>query len=72
MADAVRLLVGGPAALYVIALGALCVLAIVFMTYARYVSMLKWLTLSLFAYVAALFAIKVPWAMRSSACLCRA
>ena len=61
MADAVRLLIGGPAALYVIVLGAICVVAIVFMTYARYVSVLKWMTLSLFAYVAALFATKVPW-----------
>src|SRR5450631_624384 len=61
MADAVRLLIGGPAALYVVVLGAICVVAIVFMTYARYVSVLKWMTLSLFAYVAALFATKVPW-----------
>jgi Mn2+/Fe2+ NRAMP family transporter len=61
MADAVRLLIGGPAALYLIVLGAICVVAIVFMTYARYVSVLKWMTLSLFAYVAALFATKVPW-----------
>jgi Mn2+/Fe2+ NRAMP family transporter len=35
--------------------------AIVFMSYARYVALLKWLTLSLFAYVAALFAAKVSW-----------
>jgi NRAMP (natural resistance-associated macrophage protein)-like metal ion transporter len=61
MADAVRLLIGGPAAFYVVVLGAICVVAIVFMTYARYVSVLKWMTLSLFAYVAALFATKVPW-----------
>ena len=61
MADAVRLLIGGPAALYVIVLGTICVVAIVFMTYARYVAVLKWMTLSLFAYVAALFATKVPW-----------
>jgi Mn2+/Fe2+ NRAMP family transporter len=61
MADAVRLLIGGSAAFYVVVLGAICVVAIVFMTYARYVSVLKWMTLSLFAYVAALFATKVPW-----------
>ena len=35
--------------------------AIVFMSYARYVWMLKWMTLTLFAYVAALFATSVPW-----------
>ena len=61
MADAVRLLIGGPATLYVVLLGTICVTAIVFMTYERYVWLLKWLTLSLFAYVAALFAIKIPW-----------
>jgi Mn2+/Fe2+ NRAMP family transporter len=31
------------------------------MSYARYVWMLKWMTLTLFAYVAALFATTVPW-----------
>lgn len=61
MGDAVRLLIGGPAALYVLVLGTACVLGIVFMSYARYVTVLKWLTLSLFAYIAALFAANVPW-----------
>src|SRR6202035_2127541 len=32
-----------------------------FLQYTRYVSVLKWLTLSLFAYVACLFMVKVPW-----------
>src|SRR5712675_2014985 len=36
MADAVRLLVGGPAALYVVVFGVVCVLATVFMNYDRY------------------------------------
>jgi len=61
MGNAVRLLIGGPAPLYVVILGSASVVAIVFMTYARYVSLLKWMTLSLFAYVAALFAIEIPW-----------
>src|SRR3981081_3604090 len=61
MGNAVRLLIGGPAPLYVVILGGVSVVAIVFMTYARYVSLLKWMTLSLFAYVAALFAIEIPW-----------
>ncbi len=61
IADAIRLLIGGPAALYVVLLGTICVVAIVFMTYERYVWLLKWLTLSLFAYVATLFAIKISW-----------
>jgi NRAMP (natural resistance-associated macrophage protein)-like metal ion transporter len=61
MGDALRLLIGGPAAFYVLVLGTISVVAIVFMTYARYVMFLKWLTLSLFAYIAALFATNVSW-----------
>jgi Mn2+/Fe2+ NRAMP family transporter len=61
MADAVKLFVRGPSAVYALAFGAFSVVAIVFMDYARYVVVLKWMTLSLFAYVAALFATKVPW-----------
>ena len=32
-----------------------------FLQYTRYVAVLKWLTLALFAYVATLFMVKVPW-----------
>ena len=61
MADSARLLLGGPAFVYVIAFGLICILGIVFVHYDDYVMVLKWLTLSLFAYVAALFAAEVPW-----------
>jgi NRAMP (natural resistance-associated macrophage protein)-like metal ion transporter len=61
MADALKLVVGGPSVLYVVAFGLLSVLAQVFLEYKRYVAILKWLTLVLFAYVIALFVIKVPW-----------
>lgn len=61
MGEAVRLLIGGPSALYVVVFGVASVLAIVFLHYGTYVRVLKWLTLSLFAYVAALFASNVPW-----------
>ena len=61
MAEAVRLLIGGPGFLYVIVFGAFSVVTMIFMTYARYINLLKWLTLSLFAYVAAVFAVKIPW-----------
>jgi Mn2+/Fe2+ NRAMP family transporter len=61
MADALKLLVGGPSALYVGVFGIVCVLAIVFMNYDRYVMVLKWTTLSLLAYVAALFTIDISW-----------
>jgi NRAMP (natural resistance-associated macrophage protein)-like metal ion transporter len=61
MGDALKLLIGGPAPLYVITFGAISVVAQVFFKYERYVSILKWLTLVLFAYVIALFVAKVPW-----------
>jgi NRAMP (natural resistance-associated macrophage protein)-like metal ion transporter len=61
MADALKLVLGGPSVLYVVAFGLLSVLAQVFLEYKRYVAILKWLTLVLFAYVIALFVIKVPW-----------
>jgi Mn2+/Fe2+ NRAMP family transporter len=61
MGDAFKLLVGGPAPLYVVAFGVISVLAQIFFKYERYVAILKWLTLVLFAYVIALFVAKVPW-----------
>ncbi|MCO5965104.1 NRAMP family divalent metal transporter [Sinorhizobium meliloti] len=61
MADALKLLIGGPSTLYVIAFGSACAVAIVFIEYDRYVAVLKWMTISLFAYVATLFAIELPW-----------
>ncbi|KWV48727.1 iron transporter [Bradyrhizobium macuxiense] len=61
MADATKLLVGGPAIVYVVLFGVTSVAAQIFMNYGRYVAVLKWLTLSLFAYVAALGFAKVQW-----------
>lgn len=61
MADALTLLVGGPRAVYVVLFAAVCVVAIVFLHYSRYVTVLKWTTLSLFAYVVAMFTAHVPW-----------
>jgi NRAMP (natural resistance-associated macrophage protein)-like metal ion transporter len=62
MADAMALLVGGPRHVYIVAIGAACIVLQVFISYHRYVRVLKWLTLSLFSYVAVAFAIDVPWA----------
>ena len=61
MADSLRLLVGGPSFLYVVVFGCISVSAQIFLEYRRYVAILKWLTLVLFAYVAALAVVKVPW-----------
>jgi Mn2+/Fe2+ NRAMP family transporter len=61
MADATKLLVGGPASIYVVVFAAISVLAQIFFDYKRYVAILKWLTLCLFAYVIALAVVHVPW-----------
>jgi NRAMP (natural resistance-associated macrophage protein)-like metal ion transporter len=61
MADAIKLLIDGPRALYVIAVGTISILSAVFLNYDHYVAVLKWTTLSLFAYLAALFAVDLPW-----------
>jgi NRAMP (natural resistance-associated macrophage protein)-like metal ion transporter len=61
MAEAVRLLAGGYHALYVVGFGAVCVLGQLIFSYERTVRILKWLTLVLFAYVAVLLAVQVPW-----------
>src|SRR6202035_3685329 len=61
MADAVRLLIGGPAGLYVVLLAAFCAVLEIYARYKLYVKILKWMTLALFAYVAAAFLVEVPW-----------
>nr|WP_246463064.1 divalent metal cation transporter [Nitrospirillum iridis] len=61
MAAALGLLIGGPQWLYVLLFGAGSAALQIFIPYRRYVSILKWLTLSLFAYVATVFAIPIPW-----------
>jgi NRAMP (natural resistance-associated macrophage protein)-like metal ion transporter len=61
MGSAVQLLAGGPAGLYVVGFALLSIALEVFLSYARYAAVLKWLTLSLLAYAASLFVIDVPW-----------
>jgi len=61
MGAALKLLVGGPQLVYVALFGLVSVLLEVFSRYSRYVSVLKWLTLSLFAYVGVAFVVKMPW-----------
>ena len=62
MGAALNLLIGGPILLYVALFGTVSVALEIFVRYSRYVSILKWLSLSLFAYVATLFAVKLNWA----------
>lgn len=61
MGAALQLLIGGPSLLYVAAFGLVTVLLETFSRYSRYVSVLKWLTISLFAYVAVALVVHVPW-----------
>ena len=61
MGAALGLLIGGPELLYAVVFGIVCILLETFMSYARYAAVLKWATLSLFAYVAVVFAAHVPW-----------
>jgi NRAMP (natural resistance-associated macrophage protein)-like metal ion transporter len=61
MAAALKLLIHGPAILYVVLFAVGSVALQVFVHYSRYVTILKWLTLSLFAYVATAFTVHIPW-----------
>ena len=61
MGAAMQLLVGGHAGWYTALFGLLSAGLQVFVPYSRYVGWLKWLTLSLLAYVATVFIIEVPW-----------
>jgi NRAMP (natural resistance-associated macrophage protein)-like metal ion transporter len=61
MGAALRLLVGGPEVAYALMFGMVCATMQVFVPYPAYVSILKWLTLSLFAYVAVVLVVGVPW-----------
>jgi NRAMP (natural resistance-associated macrophage protein)-like metal ion transporter len=61
MGDALRLLIGGPRGLYVVLFAAACTVLEIFSSYEQYVKVLKWLTLSLFAYVATALIVHVPW-----------
>jgi Mn2+/Fe2+ NRAMP family transporter len=71
MGAALRLLIGGPVGLYVVLFAAFCTVLEIFSSYRRYVKILKWLTLSLFAYVATAFVIDMPWAKSPTTPSCR-
>ncbi len=61
MGAALKLMIGGPALLYVVLFGALSAGLQIFTRYARYVSILKWGCLSLFSYVICAFVVHVAW-----------
>ncbi len=62
MGEAAALVIPGVSKFaFALAIGIGCVLLEVFMSYKRYVGVLKWLTLSLLAYVGVVFTVKIPW-----------
>lgn len=61
MGDAAGMLAGGGKAIFAIGLGLVSLLLQVFLPYARYVKILKWLTLTLLAYIGVGFAAHVDW-----------
>lgn len=61
MGAAVALLIGGPIGYYTLLFGVFCIIVEVALSYERYASVLKWATLSLFAYVAVVVVAQVPW-----------
>ncbi|MBI3345441.1 MAG: Nramp family divalent metal transporter [Gammaproteobacteria bacterium] len=61
MAAALKLLIGGPAHWYAIAFAVVSLVLQIFIPFPRYAPILKMLTLALFAYVATVFVVEVPW-----------
>jgi Mn2+/Fe2+ NRAMP family transporter len=61
MAEALRLVIGGPVLVYAAGFGVACLTAEVFIPYHRYAGYLKFLTLVLLVYVVGAFSIEVPW-----------
>jgi len=61
MGAGMTLVVGGPAIIWVMLFGVVCVLAELFIPYHRYSSVLKWLTLSLLAYVGTVLVVHLDW-----------
>jgi NRAMP (natural resistance-associated macrophage protein)-like metal ion transporter len=59
MAAALKTLIGGPALVYVAAFAIVTAVLEIFVGYARYASVLRWLTL--FAYVGTVFVVSIPW-----------
>lgn len=61
MGAAAEMLVGGGRHVFTVVFALLSLLAVVLIPYHRYVSVLKWLTFSLFAYVGIVFTVKIDW-----------
>lgn len=60
MGDATALLIGGPHLAYVALFAIVCATLQIVVEYVRYVSILKWLTLALFAYFGTVIVVRIP------------
>ncbi len=61
MGDVAALVLGGKEVWYAAAFGVLSLIALVVVPYRRYVTVLKWLTLALLAYVGVAFTVRLDW-----------
>ena len=61
MGDVAATVIGGSSTAYVIAFGISCMAMQVFIQYSRYVSILKWSALVLFAYFGTMLMVRIPW-----------
>jgi NRAMP (natural resistance-associated macrophage protein)-like metal ion transporter len=61
MGNALELVIGGRSQVYIVFFALLSLTLQVFIPFPRYAPILKWLTCALFAYVATVFAVDVPW-----------
>jgi NRAMP (natural resistance-associated macrophage protein)-like metal ion transporter len=61
MGAALKLVVGGPELVYVALFALISIFLEIFVRYSRYVAVLKWLTLALFAYVGVALVAHIPW-----------
>jgi NRAMP (natural resistance-associated macrophage protein)-like metal ion transporter len=67
MGAALQLLAGGNAGFYTLLFGIVCIVLETWLSYPRYAAVLKWTTLTLFAYIGVVLVAHVPWgqALRS-------
>jgi NRAMP (natural resistance-associated macrophage protein)-like metal ion transporter len=66
MGAAVRLMVGWGQGFFTVVFAVVSLLAVVLVPYHRYVGLLKWLTLSLLAYVGVVFTVHIDWGAAAS------
>jgi NRAMP (natural resistance-associated macrophage protein)-like metal ion transporter len=61
MGAVMQMLLGGEVVAYTLAFGLVCVVLEIFLSYRQYAAVLKFTTLSLFAYVAVVLTVHLPW-----------